>query len=292
MDPVIEKAPSVLTNLSELGSELTRRTVLKGGASSAAALGLGALWSNHAFGSIGGPGGLTQRSPLLTLVNRVSQGYTQTEMNKASAGTYGSYLSSVLAGPASDVPGDAFLANLQPVISWTPFEAITNFGGDPDQLLAFSQQATIGLSVVSEKILLERMMDLWTNRLSVYGKKAGNGVLKNYGDYHIFRPNALRSFSRLLTRFAEDTSVLYYLDNVFSSGPIPNENWRASSWSSTRWGRTIRSRVSPTTPRPTCRRPPRPSRAGPGRKTSPSPTRLSSSSTRTSTYRGPRSSRE
>ncbi len=35
--------PSVLSNLSGLGSELSRRTLLKGGATGAAALGLGAL---------------------------------------------------------------------------------------------------------------------------------------------------------------------------------------------------------------------------------------------------------
>lgn len=227
--------PSVLTERSGLGGELTRRMMLKGSATGAAALGLGAMWADHANATIGGPGGLKQRSDLLTLVNRVSQGYTQAEMTKANTLGYAGYLSSVLAGPASDVPGDTFLANLQPVISWTPWQAIGAYGGNPDDLLQYTQQATIGLSVLSEKILLERVMDFWSNRLNVYGKKAGNGILKNYSDYYTFReidtnlvvpkPKALGLPKRLLTNFAHDTSVLYYLDNVISSGPVPNENW-------------------------------------------------------------------
>jgi len=131
----------------------------------------------------------------------------------------------VLAGPTSDPPGDAFLAKLLPTIGWTPDEALTNYGGNPDLLVRWCQQATIGLSVVSERILLERMMDFWSNKLNVYGKKPGVGILKNYSDYHIIRPNALGSVKHLLTAFAKDTSVLYYLDNVNSSGPVPNENW-------------------------------------------------------------------
>lgn len=227
--------PSVLSERSGLGGDLSRRAMLKGGVTGAAALGLGAVWADHAQATVGGPGVLVQRSDLLTLVNRVSQGYTAAEMTKATTLGYAGYLTQVLKGPTSDPLGDAFLASLQPVISWTPFAAISNYSGDPDDLLQFTQQGTIGLSVLSSKVLLERVMDFWSNALSVYGKKAGNGILRNYSDYYTFRqldpnlvvpkPKALGSGKRLLTNFARDTSVLYYLDNVISSGPVPNENW-------------------------------------------------------------------
>jgi len=118
---------------------------------------------------------------------------------------------------------------LQPFVSYTPWAyALTGtptMPVNPDDLLTAVQLATTRLSVRSEHVLLERMMALWSDRLSVYGLKPLNGALKNYGDYHLLRPYALGRATTLLTTFAHDTSVLYYLDNVVSSGPIPNENW-------------------------------------------------------------------
>lgn len=219
------KPPPILTNTGVLGSELTRRTLLKGVGTGAAALGIGALWPATAYGAIGGPGGLVPRSDLLMLVNRVSQGYTAGQLARATTLGYSTYLNSVIAGPATTPRADAVVNSLQPFLSFTPYAYLLTGPVDPDNLLLVAQLATTRLSVRSEHVLLERIMDLWSNRLSVYGRKAGNGSLKNYGDYHIIRPNALGSASTLLTAFARDTSALYYLDNVFSSAPTPNENW-------------------------------------------------------------------
>jgi len=223
------KPPPILTNAGAFGSELTRRTLLKGVGTGAAALGIGALWPTTAYGAIGGPGGLVPRSNLLMLVNRVSQGYTAAELARATTLGYSAYLNSVIAGPATTPRADTVVTSLQPFVSYTPWAYLLTGTPmnpvDPDSLLTAVQLATTRLSVRSEHVLLERMMDLWSNRLSVYGRKPGNGALKNYSDYHIIRPNALGSASALLTAFARDTSALYYLDNVSSSAPVPNENW-------------------------------------------------------------------
>lgn len=221
------KAPAILTDVGVLGTELTRRTILKGGASTAAALGLGALWPSTARATIGGPGGLVARSDLLMLVNRVSQGFTAAEYAAATTAGYSTYLANVITGPGSDPAGSAFVANL-PQITWTPQQCIVDallLGLNADDYVMFTQQATIGLSVLSSKILLERTMDMWTNRLNVYGRKPLNGTTKLYGDYAIIRPNALGNADALFTAFARDTSALYYLDNVVSAAPIANENW-------------------------------------------------------------------
>ncbi|MBL8804431.1 MAG: DUF1800 family protein [Planctomycetes bacterium] len=231
MNPSVSgaKPPPILANTGAFGSELTRRTLLKGVGTGAAALGFGALWPTTAYGAIGGPGGLVPRSNLLMLVNRVSQGYTASELARATTLGYSAYLNSVIAGPATTPRADTVVSSLQPFVSYTPWAYLLTgtpqMPVNPDDLLIAVQAATARLSVRSEHVLLERMMDMWSNRLSVYGRKAGNGALKNYSDYHIIRPHALGSVSRLLTNFARDTSVLYYLDNVGSSAPVPNENW-------------------------------------------------------------------
>lgn len=233
--PIDIAPPSVLTNVGPLGGELSRRALLKGGATGAAALSLSALWAGHAHATIGGPGGLKPRSDLLMLVNRLSQGFKASELATATSMGYACYLNHVLDGPTSDPAGDAFVAGMQQttwpllpsdVISWTPAQCFSIAPAvDPDGLLGYTQQATIGLSVLSERMLLERMMDFWSNRLNVYGKKVLNGPLKLYGDYHIFRPNALGSVKAMITAFGHDTSGLFYLDNIESAQPIPNENW-------------------------------------------------------------------
>lgn len=219
----IARLPDALQDRGVLGQELSRRTMLKGGATTVAALGLGAMWSRSANAAVGGPGGLQPRSDLLMLVNRVSQGFTLAEMARATSLGYAGYLDYATDALMPTPLASAYLAPFLGSESWTPaqvFAALQN----PDDVLSFTQRMTLGRSVLSENILLERMMDFWSNRLNVYAKKQGNAAFKHYGDY-VIRQNALGDAKALLTEFAHDTSVLHYLDNIDSGTPIANENW-------------------------------------------------------------------
>ena len=51
----------------------------------------------------------------------------------------------------------------------------------------------------------------------------------------LFRKHGMGSYRRLLVEMAKDPAMIFWLDNQDNHKRAPNENWDASSWSSSPW---------------------------------------------------------
>ena len=83
------------------------------------------------------------------------------------------------------------------------------------------QIAKVTRAVMSERQLLEVMVDFWENHFSVYAAK---GPVRYYllgYDRDVIRPHALGAFRDLLRAVARSPAMLYYLDN-WQSGAEPD----------------------------------------------------------------------
>jgi uncharacterized protein (DUF1800 family) len=86
-------------------------------------------------------------------------------------------------------------------------------------LAAEFQQAAVARAVLSDRQLLEVMVDFWTNHFNVFwGKAADRFLLPDYIE-HTIRPHALGRFEDLLIATAKSPAMLVYLDNVQSVAP-------------------------------------------------------------------------
>lgn len=72
--------------------------------------------------------------------------------------------------------------------------------------------------------LLELITDFWHDHFSVYAWDEAAHSLFPYYD-RMIRENAFGNFRNMLEKTAQSASMLYYLDNVYSSADGPNENY-------------------------------------------------------------------
>ncbi len=85
------------------------------------------------------------------------------------------------------------------------------------------QMSRILRAVYSERQLQEVMVDFWTNHFNVFdGKGADRWLLTSY-DRDTIRPNTLGKFYDLLLADAKSPAMLFYLDNVQSVSPSPQQ---------------------------------------------------------------------
>src|SRR6266542_248610 len=85
------------------------------------------------------------------------------------------------------------------------------------------QMSRVLRAVYSERQLQEVMVDFWTNHFNVFaGKGADRWLLTSY-DRDTIRPNTLGKFYDLLLADAKSPAMLFYLDNVQSVSPSPQQ---------------------------------------------------------------------
>ncbi len=83
------------------------------------------------------------------------------------------------------------------------------------------QEAKVARAVVSDRQLLEVMVDFWENHFSVFAGKGPVRFLLLEYDRDVIRPRALGRFRDLLRAVAKSAAMLYYLDN-WQSGAEPD----------------------------------------------------------------------
>ena len=115
------------------------------------------------------------KDPLLILVNRITQGFSQPTFEIAKQMGYGPFLEWQLDPDAIPDPQvDQFLAQYHSLgLSHQElWEQYTQFGLDniPEVEL---KAATIYRSVKSERQLYERMVEFWSNHFNIYHEKDG-----------------------------------------------------------------------------------------------------------------------
>lgn len=84
---------------------------------------------------------------------------------------------------------------------------------------------TVTRAVYSQRQLLERMVEFWSDHFNVFINKGPTVFLKVEDDREVIRKHAMGRFRDLLGASAHSPAMLFYLDNVQSNREQPNENY-------------------------------------------------------------------
>jgi len=166
------------------------------------------------------------RDPLLVLVHRITQGYTQEEYERAQALGFEGYLEEQLDAFALDDSAlDALLAQNYPFLAMSPreaYDAYSVFTNSPYQQLKL---ARLTRAVRSRRQLLERMVEFWNDHFNIDHNKGLEWLLLGEHERTVIRPHALGNFGALLSATAFSGAMLYYLDNWLNVAGAPQENY-------------------------------------------------------------------
>ena len=94
-----------------------------------------------------------------------------------------------------------------------------------EELLLDLRRATVLRAIYSERQLLERMVEFWSDHFNIYGEKESCGQLKVVDDREVIRRHALGNFRDLLRASATSPAMLVYLDGNANVAAHPNENY-------------------------------------------------------------------
>ena len=167
------------------------------------------------------------RDPLLTLVNRTSQGFTTELCAEAQARGYSGYLEWQL-DPASisDSALDTRLLDY-PSIAMTArqIQDVYVLTGQFHTPVTELKTAHTLRSLLSKRQLLERMVEFWTDHFNINLDFGECQALKPGDDRDVIRVHALGKFPDLLAASAHSAAMLSYLDNALNTSAGVNENY-------------------------------------------------------------------
>jgi uncharacterized protein (DUF1800 family) len=156
----------------------------------------------------------------LRLLRRVTQGVTTEDVTWIRSLGYYQYLEwqlnpETLGDPESEARLQAF-----GTINLAPFSL---YGQDAMVVTREVAEAMISRSVYSNRQLLERMVEFWSDH---FHTNIGTvGIHKTYEDREVYRKNALTTFGQLLSASASSPAMLTYLNNTQSTRTAPNQNY-------------------------------------------------------------------
>ena len=87
------------------------------------------------------------------------------------------------------------------------------------------RQATLLRAIASERQLLEKMVEFWSDHFNIYSGKGDCAWLKVADDRDVIRKHALGNFRDLLAASASSPAMLVYLDGRANVAGKPNENY-------------------------------------------------------------------
>ncbi len=171
---------------------------------------------------------------LVTLVNRLTWGFTQEEYALATQLGFNQYIEYHLAHTAiPDKQVNTFLGSTAGEIQGQEvFETLwmspyylglqTSPGNVQNALI----RAMIIRAVYSRRQLYERMVEFWSDHFNIWiGQDELIQRIKTADDRDVIRPNALTTFGDLLRASAKSPSMLAYLDNNLNTRTGGNENY-------------------------------------------------------------------
>lgn len=236
--PPVSCAPAAVSGGGQR-VDLDRRAFLRGArprpggaagvALGAAALAGAALWAGarRAGASPADVAGDVDPGSLIhKLVGRLTFGFTQAELTLANSLGYEGYLEYQLDpfGRAENPALTAMLATL-PVLGYQPYELYdTNLVANSTTISNQLVDATIFRAWLSNRQLLEKMVEFWGDHFSIDGTQDNERYTKLLDD-RALRPIALTSFPAVLNASARSPAMMSYLDNEQSSNNLLNENY-------------------------------------------------------------------
>ena len=172
----------------------------------------------------GGPGE-RRRTPVEALVDRITQGFSRAEVQRATALGYRAYLEEQLDPDSiDDSAAQARLANF-PTLGMSPRQLVDTYAMNPEIPFAELKGAAIVRAVHSKRQLLERMVEFWTDHFNIDHQKDPMWAIKPEDDRDVIRRHALSSFPELLHASAKSGAMLYYLDNWINLAGGVQENY-------------------------------------------------------------------
>ena len=159
--------------------------------------------------------------PVLHAVRRLTFGATPELVEHVRKVGVSAWVDEQLSGEP-DVGATAHGTNLAslplpPVLATQVMNEVGHYGITDLQVQAFARAA------FGDNQLYELLVELWTNHLSIYGPQSGQ--YKVVDDAQVVRKHALGAFADMLAASAQSPAMLLYLDQAYSRGNNPNENY-------------------------------------------------------------------
>ena len=209
--------------------EIPRRSegiALSIGARFASRRGLFESLSGGALGSLAPAARAPHADPVMALVNRITQGFSLAEYERARAMGYEAYLEEQLDHLSIDDSAmDARLAGYT-TLSMSPKQLFDTYADDFTEPYFQFKGAMLLRSVHSKRQLFERMCEFWNDHFSIdQNKSDAEWLFLPDNDRLVVRPNALGSFPEMLSASAHGCAMLFYLDNWLNVAGAPQENY-------------------------------------------------------------------
>ncbi len=167
----------------------------------------------------------TRRSSILSLVQRITNGVTPAELQRAISLGYDAYLEEQLDYLSIDDSAmQPRLANF-PTLGMTPKELVDAYPVDTYIPFNDLKGATLVRAVHSKRQLFERMCEFWSDHFSIDHQKDPEWAFKPQDDINVTRQHALTSFPQILRASAHSSAMMFYLDNWLNFIGTAQENW-------------------------------------------------------------------
>ncbi|HEX6883955.1 MAG TPA: DUF1800 domain-containing protein [Planctomycetota bacterium] len=170
--------------------------------------------------------------PLRTLVQRVTQGFTSAEYERARSLGFEGYLEEQLEPFSIDDSATEALLTRFPVLEMSPRRIYNHFDGSqpgtetrPIDAVRQFKSALLTRATSSRRQLQERMCEFWSDHFNVDHAKDLEWLLLPEHERTVIRPHALGSFPALLSACAFSGAMLYYLDNWLNVRGAPQNNY-------------------------------------------------------------------
>jgi uncharacterized protein (DUF1800 family) len=166
------------------------------------------------------------RDPVLTLVHRITQGFSRSEYERARALGYEAYLEEQLEHLAIDDSAmDARLEDF-PTLQLSPKQLYETYNANFTTPYFEFKGAALLRAVHSRRQLFERMVEFWNDHFCIDQNKGDlEWVFLPEHDRDVIRAHALGSFPAMLSACAHGAAMLYYLDNWLNVAGEVQENY-------------------------------------------------------------------
>jgi hypothetical protein len=173
-------------------------------------------------------GGGTDGPALVTLVNRMTMGFTLEELSLATQMGASGYLEYHLNHLAiKDAQIDLLLGSSGAdfeTLWMTPY--LLGQQASATTVQNALVRATILRGMFSKRQLFERVVEFWNDHFNIYiQQEEGTQRLKTVDDRDVIRANAFTTFGNLLRASARSPAMLAYLDNNLNTRFGGNENY-------------------------------------------------------------------
>lgn len=161
---------------------------------------------------------------IVHLLNRISYGFLEEELQAADAMGYEAWVDAQLNYESIDVSFlEDILNQFLPTLSMSNAELFEL--DDFDAPYIELKVATLYRQIVSPSQLYERMVEFWGDHFNINHRDDVTRVLKTSDDRDVIRPHALGVFRDMLFASARSAAMVYYLDNFSNTVFGPQENY-------------------------------------------------------------------